>query len=143
MLSETEVRPPAGYQPNAPFNRATIGLVVLKNERKFNTILLNVSMAVDMPAEYSYDYSITDPRGILMGDTLIFAYEPTPNAPWLAKRRHGPLYRLEAAGHRMICLDDLGYTFTCSLLVVDAAISFSQMRQATPVPSAAPPPPPA
>jgi hypothetical protein len=37
----------------------------------------------------------------------------------------------------------IGYTFTCVLLVVGAAISFWQMSQATPAPSAAPPPPPA
>lgn len=37
----------------------------------------------------------------------------------------------------------IGYTFTCVLLVVGAAISFWQMSQSTPAPAAAPPPPPA
>lgn len=86
MVTEEEIKPGLGFAPALRFVRFTSGLIVLEEKKAFRLLLMDATATLEIPSGFRFDYSVSSGRGIFVGDTVIFAYEPKDkNKPVRAK----------------------------------------------------------
>jgi hypothetical protein len=73
---EEEIQPGSGFAPATPVTRFTTGLIYLADKKLFRVLLVDMTSTLEAPVDFRFEYSSYSPRGMLAGDTVIFAFEP-------------------------------------------------------------------
>jgi hypothetical protein len=80
--TEQELKPGFGFQPPEAFTKYTVGVYVQKTKRQIWLNLSGVGSIYDMPAGFEWDYPTGNMRGVVDGNTILYAFEPkSPSAP--------------------------------------------------------------